>query len=81
MTITDIIGGAHAASGASTESKSDSNSSGRSVSSDTSNAGMYFRQWLDDRTPDGVEWNLNFGFIAAVISTLSSIISVHNWVS
>lgn len=79
MPISQLIGGAPAGSGASIESESDS--SGSSVSFDNfDNAGDVFRQYLNERTPEGVSWNLDFGFVASVLTGLSTVLSLLNWV-
>lgn len=81
MPIKDIIGGATAASGASVEGPSEKEVDASGALSDPTQAGVIARNWLNQQTPAGIEWQLNFDFIAAVLSGLSTIVTLTNWVT
>lgn len=77
MPIKDIIGGATAASGASVERIESARDDGALSSSEA--AGDVLQAWLNDRTPSGIEWELNYGFIIAVLSGLSTVVTLVDW--
>lgn len=79
MPIKDIIGGASAASGASVDSEVESSDSG--ALSGASEAGDIFESWLNSHTPTGINWQLNFEFIGAILSGLSTIVTLTDWVT
>ena len=81
MPIKDIIGGATAASGASVDTSGSGEIDTSGALSDPTQAGIIARNWLNQQTPTGIEWQLNFDFIAAVLSGLSTIVTLTNWVT
>lgn len=70
MPLGDIIGGAR-----STGSDDQPNDP---LSRPINDASETIRAYLNDRTPDGVVWKLNFPFIIAVLSGIGALTSLYD---